>query len=341
MKLIGRKYSDPVIQNNLRLWPFKVISSINDKPVILVKYMNEKKCCFAEEISSMVLKKMREIAENFLKSPVKYAVITVPADFNYSQRKATKDAGVLAGINVMQIIDEPIAAALAHSFDKSTSCVKNRNIFILDLGRRTFDVSLITLKDDKFETKAMAETCVGGDDFDQRMVNHYVKEFRTKHWKDISGNSRAIRRLRNACERAKWTLSFHEKTTIEIDSLYEGTDLHVSLTRAMFEQLNMDLFEKCINTVESSLTDAKIDKSSIDEVVLVGGSSKIPKLHNLLRDFFGNDIIVNNLTEAVPCGAAILAALLSGDLKVPTDVHQYLTRLSLVSCRTSKRRQIE
>jgi L1 cell adhesion molecule like protein len=173
------------------------------------------------------------------------------------------------------------------------------------------------------------------------MVNHYVKEFRTKHRKDISGNSRAIRRLRTACERAKWTLSFDKKTTIEIDSIYEGIDLYASITRAMFEQLNMDLFEKCMNTVESCLTDAKIDKSSIDVVVLVGGSSKIPKLHNLLRDFFGNDIIVNNLTEAVPCGAAILAALLSGDLKVPTDVHQYLTRLSLVSCRTSKRRQIE
>jgi L1 cell adhesion molecule like protein len=248
--LIGRKYSDPIIQNNLQWWPFKVISGTNDKPVILVKYKNEEKRFFAEEISSMVLKKMREIAEKFLESPVKNAVITVPAYFNYSQRKATKDAAVLAGVNVMQIINEPSAAALAYSLINRTNCVKNRNILIFDLGGRTLDVSLITLKDDKFEIKAMAETHFGGDDFDQRMVNHFVKVFKRKHKKDISGNSRALRRLTIECERAKRTLSYDTEVTIDIDVICEGIDFCSSITRAKFEQLNMDLFEMCIETIQ-------------------------------------------------------------------------------------------
>jgi L1 cell adhesion molecule like protein len=229
----------------------------------------------------------------------------------------------------MQIINEPSAAALAYSLINRTNCVKNRNILIFDLGGRTFDVSLITLKDDKFEIKAMVETTFGGDDFDQRMVNHFVKVFKRKHKKDISGNSRALRRLTIECERAKRTLSYDTEVTIDIDVICEGIDFCSSITRAKFEQLNMDLFEKCIETIESCLTDANMYKSSVDVVVLVGGSSKIPHVHNLLRGFFGNDVIVNNLTEAVACGAAILAALLSGDLKVSKDVHQYLTRLSL------------
>ncbi|KAJ6702350.1 HEAT SHOCK PROTEIN 70KDA [Salix koriyanagi] len=221
---------------------------------------------------------MREIAEAFLGHSVKNAVVTVPAYFNDSQRQATKDAGAISGLNVLRIINEPTAAAIAYGLDKKTSRRGEQNVLIFDLGGGTFDVSLLTIEEGIFEVKATAgDTHLGGEDFDNRLVNHFVGEFRRKHKKDISANPRALRRLRTACERAKRTLSSTTQTTIEIDSLYEGIDFYATITRARFEELNMDLFRKCMEPVEKCLRDSKIDKSQVHEVVLVGGSTRIPK----------------------------------------------------------------
>ncbi|GAU23242.1 hypothetical protein TSUD_172710 [Trifolium subterraneum] len=318
-RLIGRKFSDSVIQNDIQLWPFKVVDGNDDNPVIVVKFKNEEKCLAPEEISSMILLKMKEIADKFLESKVKDAVITVPAYFNDSQRKATKDAGTIAGLNVLRIINEPTAAALAYGLQKRANCAESRNIFIFDLGGGTFDVSLLSIKNNEFDVKATAgDTHLGGEDFDQRMVNHFAKEFKRKHKKDISGNLRAIRRLRTACERAKRTLSFDTEVTIDIDALFEGNDFCSSITRAKFEQLNNELFEKCMETVQSCLTDAKLDKKLVDDVVLVGGSSRIPKVQQLLQDFFnGKELCVSiNPDEAVAYGAAVQAALLDDIMSV-------------------------
>ncbi|KAK2413470.1 heat shock cognate 70 kDa protein [Trifolium repens] len=332
-RLIGRKYSDPIVHNDQLLWPFKVIADANDKPMILVKYKGEDKHFFAEEISSMVLTKMREFAEVFLESPVKNAVITVPAYFNDSQRRATKDAGTIAGLNVMRIINEPTAAALAYGLQKRANCVEERKIFIFDLGGGTFDVSLLTLKNNAFKVLATAgDTHLGGEDFDNRMVNHFVNELKRKNKVDISGNSKSLRKLRTACERAKRTLSYDTEATIDIDGICQSVDFCSSITRAKFEQLNMDLFEKCMETVKSCFSDAKIDKSSIDDVVLVGGSSRIPKVQNLLQNFFtGKDIFKSiNPDEAVAYGAAVQAALLSKGIKtVPNMTLQDVIPLSL------------
>jgi L1 cell adhesion molecule like protein len=315
------------------LWPFKVVGGNDDKPMIVVNYKGKEKKFCAEEISSMVLTKMREFAEKFLMSAVKNAVVTVPAYFNDSQRKATIDAGTIAGLNVIRIINEPTAAALAYGLDKRTKCDGERNIFIFDLGGGTFDVSLLTIEDEVFQVKATAgNTHLGGEDFDNRMVNYFIEEFMKKNKVDITGNSRALRRLRTACERAKRTLSFSSFTTIEIDSLFQGIDFFTSITRAKFEEINMDLFNECLKTVESCLTDAKMDKSSIHDVVLVGGSSRIPKVQQLLQEFFkGKELCKNiNPDEAVACGAAVQAAILSEGIKnVPKLVLEDVTPLSL------------
>ncbi|XP_057436282.1 heat shock cognate 70 kDa protein-like isoform X2 [Lotus japonicus] len=303
-RLIGRKYSDPIIKNDMMLWPFKVIAGVDDKPMIVVKYHGKEKHLFAEEISSMVLSKMREIAEAYLESPVKNAVITVPAYFNDSQRKATIDAGTIAGLSVKRIINEPTAAAIAYGLDKRTNCKKPRNIFIFDLGGGTFDVSLLTIKE----------------------------EFKRKSKLDISGNPKALRRLRTACERAKRTLSWTTCTTVEVDSLFQGIDFCSSITRSRFEELNMDMFRECIETVNRCLNDAEIEKSKVHDVVLVGGSSRIPKVQQLLQEFFnGKDLFKSiNPDEAVAYGAAVQAALLSGDIKkVPNLVLSDVTPLSL------------
>uniref|UniRef100_M4CZD7 Uncharacterized protein n=1 Tax=Brassica campestris TaxID=3711 RepID=M4CZD7_BRACM len=258
-----------------------------EKPMIVVNYKGEEKQFAAEEISSMVLIKMREIAEAYLGVTIKNAVVTVPAYFNDSQRQATKDAGVIAGLNVMRIINEPTAAAIAYGLDKKATSVGEKNVLIFDLGGGTFDVSLLTIEEGIFEVKATAgDTHLGGEDFDNRMVNHFVQEFKRKSKKDITGNPRALRRLRTACERAKRTLSSTAQTTIEIDSLFEGIDFYSALTRARFEELNMDLFRKCMEPVEKCLRDAKMDKSTVHDVVLVGGSTRIPKVQQLLQDFF-------------------------------------------------------
>jgi heat shock protein 1/8 len=315
-RLIGRRYSDTSVQSDIKLWPFKVSPGPADKPMISVQYKGEEKTFAAEEISSMVLIKMKEIAEAYLGSTIKNAVVTVPAYFNDSQRQATKDAGVIAGLNVMRIINEPTAAAIAYGLDKKATSVGEKNVLIFDLGGGTFDVSLLTIEEGIFEVKATAgDTHLGGEDFDNRMVNHFVQEFKRKYKKDISSNPRALRRLRTAAERAKRTLSSTAQTTIEIDSLYEGVDFYSTITRARFEELNMDMFRKCMEPVEKCLRDAKMDKSSIHDVVLVGGSTRIPKVQQLLQDFFNGKELCKSINpdEAVAYGAAVQAAILSGE----------------------------
>eukprot|EP01018_Ginkgo_biloba_P028906 Gb_07011 [translate_table: standard] len=259
---------------------------------------------------------MKEIAEAFLGSTIRNAVVTVPGYFNDSQRQATKDAGVIAGLNVMRIINEPTAAAIAYGLDKKATNAGEKNVLIFDLGGGTFDVSLLTIEEGIFEVKATAgDTHLGGEDFDNRMVNHFVQEFRRKYKKDISSSPRALRRLRTAAERAKWTLSSTAQTSIEIDSLYEEIDFYSTITRARFEELNMDLFRKCMEPVEKCLRDAKMDKGSIHDVVLVGGSTRIPNVQQLLQDIFNGKELCKSINpdEAVAYGAAVQAAILSGD----------------------------
>jgi heat shock 70kDa protein 1/2/6/8 len=300
----------------MKFWPFKVIPGQGDKPMIVVQYKGEEKQFAPEEISSMVLTKMRESAEAFLGATVNNAVVTVPAYFNDSQRQATKDAGVIASLNVMRIINEPTAAAIAYGLDKKAGGAGEKHVLIFDLGGGTFDVSILTIEEGIFEVKATAgDTHLGGEDFDNRMVNHFMQEFKRKHKKDISGNPRALRRLRTACERAKRTLSSTAQTTLEIDSLYEGIDFYATITRARFEELNMDLFRRCMEPVEKCLRDAKLDKSQIHDVVLVGGSTRIPKVQQLLQDFFNGKELCKSINpdEAVAYGAAVQAAILSGE----------------------------
>jgi heat shock protein 1/8 len=312
-RLIGRKFDDPVIQADMKHWPFDV-RNFETKPKIEVTYKDEKKTFFPEEISSMVLTKMKETAEAYLGKTVTNAVITVPAYFNDSQRQATKDAGTISGMNVLRIINEPTAAAIAYGLDKKA--VGERNVLIFDLGGGTFDVSILSIDDGIFEVKSTAgDTHLGGEDFDNRLVNHFVQEFKRKHKKDLTTNKRALRRLRTACERAKRTLSSSTQATIEIDSLFEGTDFYTSITRARFEELNADLFRSTMEPVEKAIRDAKMDKSTIHDIVLVGGSTRIPKVQKLLQDFFNGKELNKSINpdEAVAYGAAVQAAILHGD----------------------------
>jgi len=312
-RLIGRKFQDASVQSDMKHWPFKVVPKDGDKPYIRVDYRGEAKDFSPEEISSMVLVKMKETAEAYLGHKVAEAVITVPAYFNDAQRQATKDAGAIAGLNVKRIINEPTAAAIAYGLDRKSG--NEKNILIFDLGGGTFDVSLLTMEGGYFEVRATAgDTHLGGEDFDNRMVNHFVSEFKRKHKKDISENPRALRRLRTACERAKRTLSSSSQASIEIDSLHEGIDFYTSITRARFEELCIDLFRSCLTPVEQVLRDAKMDKGSVHEIVLVGGSTRIPKVQQLLQEFFhGKELCKSiNPDEAVAYGAAVQAAILSG-----------------------------
>ena len=312
-RLIGRKFSEQQVQNDIRDWSFKVVADSSDKPIIEVQSQGDTKQFTPEEISSMVLIKMKDIAESYLGKTVNDAVVTVPAYFNDSQRQATKDAATIAGLNCLRIINEPTAAAIAYGLDKNKD--DDTNVLIFDLGGGTFDVSLLNIEGGIFEVKATAgDTHLGGEDFDARLVRHFMEEFKRKQKKDISGNARALRRLRTACERAKRTLSSTTQTTIEIDSLYDGVDFYTSITRARFEELNMDLFRKCMDPVERVLHDAKMDKSKIDEVVLVGGSTRIPKVQQMLSDFFNGKELNKSINpdEAVAYGAAVQAAILSG-----------------------------
>ena len=318
-RLIGRKFMDSDVQSDMKHWPFSVIEK-DGKPHIQVEYKGEKKIFTPEEISSMVLLKMRETAEAFIGSDVKDAVVTVPAYFNDSQRQATKDAGVIAGLNVMRIINEPTAAAIAYGLDKKSD--KEKNVLIFDLGGGTFDVSLLTIEEGIFEVKSTAgDTHLGGEDFDNRLVNHFVQEFKRKNKKDLTTNARALRRLRTACERAKRTLSSAAQTSIEIDSLFEGIDFYTSITRARFEELCGDLFAHTIEPVEKVLRDAKIDKSLVHDIVLVGGSTRIPRVQKLLSDFFNGRELNKSINpdEAVAYGAAVQAAILTGDTSEKTQ----------------------
>ncbi|KAF8795291.1 heat shock protein 70 B2-like [Argiope bruennichi] len=312
-RLIGRKYDDPKIQQDLKHWPFKVVNQ-GGKPKISVEFKGERKLFNPEEISAMVLTKMKETAEMYLGQKITDAVVTVPAYFNDSQRQATKDAGKIAGLNVLRIINEPTAAALAYGLDKNLKGEKN--VLIFDLGGGTFDVSILTIDEGSlFEVRSTAgDTHLGGEDFDNRMVNHFIEEFKRKHRKDMRSNARAVRRLRTACERAKRTLSSSSEASIEIDALFEGIDFYSKITRARFEELCMDLFRSTLEPVERALKDAKLDKSSIHDVVLVGGSTRIPKIQKMLRDFFnGKELCMSiNPDEAVAYGAAVQAAVLTG-----------------------------
>ncbi|XP_024169135.1 heat shock cognate 70 kDa protein-like [Rosa chinensis] len=314
-RLIGRRFSDTSVQNDMKLWPFKVIEGANDKPMIIVTHQGGEKQFAAEEISSMVLTKMREIAEKYLDSTVENAVITVPAYFNNSQREATKNAGVNAGLKVMRIINEPTAAAIAYGLEKQAGWYGKRNVMIFDLGGGTLDVSLLTIGDGVFEVKATAgDTHLGGEDIDNSMVNYCVDQFKSKHNLDVSENPKALRRLRNACEKAKRRLSFTSTIDLEVDCLDRGTDFFITITRAKFEQMNEDFFNKCMEPVDKCLRDADIEITNVHDVVLAGGSSRIPKVQELLRNVFKGKKLCQSINpdEAVAHGAAVHAALLSG-----------------------------
>eukprot|EP00999_Lentomonas_sp_LEN2_P000194 NODE_118_length_2230_cov_150.488350_g95_i0.p1 GENE.NODE_118_length_2230_cov_150.488350_g95_i0~~NODE_118_length_2230_cov_150.488350_g95_i0.p1 ORF type:complete len:654 (-),score=252.39 NODE_118_length_2230_cov_150.488350_g95_i0:179-2140(-) len=320
-RLIGRRFSDSSVQADKAHWPFKVEAGKDDKPMIVVQYKGEEKKFMAEEVSAMVLVKMKETAEAYLGKKVGKAVVTVPAYFNDSQRQATKDAGTISGMEVLRIINEPTAAAIAYGLDKVND-TREKNVLIFDLGGGTFDVSLLTIDGGIFEVKATAgDTHLGGEDFDNRMVNHFVEEFKRKHKKDITSNPRSLRRLRTACERAKRALSSAAQTTLEIDSLYEGIDFYTTMTRARFEELNADLFRSCLQPCEKVLQDAKMDKHSVHEVVLVGGSTRIPKIQNMVSDFFGGKELNKSINpdEAVAYGAAVQASILTGQKSKQTE----------------------
>merc|ERR1711963_260904 len=314
-RLIGRDFNDSTVQKDMKHWPFQV-ANVSGKPKIQVEFKCEDKTFTPEEISAMILTKMKETAEAYLGKTVKDAVVTVPAYFNDSQRQATKDAGVIAGLNVLRIINEPTAAAIAYGLDKKKGDTSESNVLIFDLGGGTFDVSILTIEDGIFEVKSTAgDTHLGGEDFDNRMVDHFLKEFQRKHKKDMSQNKRAVRRLRTACERAKRTLSASAQANIEIDSLFEGVDFYTSITRARFEELCSDLFKGTLDPVEKSLRDAKMDKSAIHDIVLVGGSTRIPKVQKLLSEFFNGKELNKSINpdEAVAYGAAVQAAILTGE----------------------------
>ncbi|CAF3823608.1 unnamed protein product [Rotaria sp. Silwood1] len=312
-RLIGRKYDDPTVHADMKYWPFKILND-NGKPKVAVQYRDRMILFTPEEICSMVLAKMKQIAEAYCNEKISNAIITIPAYFNYSQRQAIKDAATIAGLNVSRIINASTAAALAYGFNKNIPA--ERNVLVFDLGAGTLNVSVLKIVQGIFEVKSTSgDIHLGGDDFDNRMVAYFVQEFKSKYGKDLSENKRALRRLRTACESAKLSLSLLSQAPIEIDSLHDGIDFHSIITRTQFEEICDDLFRSTLEPVEKALRDAKMDKSSIDEIVLVGGSTRIPKIQKLLQDLF-NDKELNksiNADEAAAYGAAILAAIFAGD----------------------------
>ena len=318
-RFIGRKFNDPIVQKDIKLWPFKVEEGPHGKPLLIAEHKGEVKKFHPEQISAMVLAKMKETAETYVGKSIKNAVITVPAYFNDTQRQATKDAGAIAGLNVLRIINEPTAAAIAYGLDIKEEVA--RNVLIFDLGGGTFDVSLLTIEDGIFEVKATAgDTHLGGEDFDNKLVEYCAEDFKKKTGFDVTENAKAMRRLWTQCERAKRILSETTQTTIEIDNFYEAEDYSCVITRAKFEELCLSLFEKTISSVEQVLKDSGMPKSQVHDIVLVGGSSRIPKIIQLLTDFFDGkepNIFINP-DEAVAYGATIQAAILTnqGDEKV-------------------------
>jgi len=321
-RLIGRTYDDPIVKSDIKLWPFKVVEGTQKRPQIEVTYKGETKRFFAEEISSMVLTKMKETAEAYLGKKVDKSVITVPAYFNDAQRQATKDAGRIAGLKVLRIINEPTAAAIAYGLDKNNESSAEKNVLIFDLGGGTFDVSLLTIDEGVFEVKATAgDTHLGGEDFDNVLVDHFVKEFKRKHKSDLTKNNRSMRRLRSQCERAKRTLSAAHRATVEIDSLFDGVDFHSTITRARFEDLCGTYFRNCLDPVKKVLTDSGMAKSEVHDVVLVGGSTRIPKIQALIKEFFNDKEPSRSINpdEAVAWGAAVQAAILDNVPMENTD----------------------
>lgn len=312
-RLIGRKFHDSSVQSDIKHYPFKVVPDENDKPKFVVQYKNQEKSFYPEEISAMVLSKMKDIAQTQITTPITEAVITVPAYFNDSQRQATKDAGHIAGLNVLRIINEPTAAALA--FGLSDKSAKERNTLIFDLGGGTFDVSLLTIDDGMFEVKATAgDTHLGGEDFDNNLVNYFADRFNRKYHLNIHESPRALRTLRTACERAKRTLSTATSATICCEALFQGQDFYDNISRAMFENLNQQLFNKCLEPVNKVLKDSGMGKGDIDDVVLVGGSTRIPYIQNMLQEYFHKTPCRGvDPDEAVAYGAAVQAAIIKGD----------------------------
>jgi L1 cell adhesion molecule like protein len=329
-RLIGRSFSDPIVQKEIKTMPYKVVAGSNDKVLIESTVNGETKQFTPEELSAMVLVKMKQTAEAYLGTTVTDAVVTVPAYFNDSQRKATKDAGTIAGLNVLRIINEPTAAALAYGLDKKGE----QNVMIFDYGGGTHDITILSIDDGVFEVKSTAgDGHLGGEDIDHRLVEYCCLEFQKKNKVDISGNSKAKRRLQNACERAKRTLSTSMNAMIEVDSLHEGVDFSLNLSRAKLESLCEDLFKRALNPVDQAMKDSKLSKDKINDIVLVGGSSRVPKVQQLLRDYFNNKELCQSVNpdEAVAFGAAVQAAVLSGtkDEKLESLIVLDVTPLTL------------
>lgn len=313
-RLLGRSFDEKHVQNDIKHWTFDVKNDGSNKPKIAVDYKGEKKEFYPEEISAMVLVKMKEIAETYLGQKVTDAVITVPAYFGDSQRQATKDAGVIAGLNVLRIINEPTAAAIAYGMDNKNSVEKH--VLIFDCGGGTHDVTLLSIEDGIFEVKSTAgDSHLGGEDIDNLLLEHFIKEFKRKHKHDIKSNPRSVRRLRTSCELAKRNLSSSTQASIEIDSLYDGIDFVSSITRARFEELCADIFKRTMEPVEQVIRDAKMSKGDVDEIILVGGTTRIPRIQKLLSEFFNGKELCKSLNpdEAVAIGATVQAAILSGD----------------------------
>ena len=330
-RLIGRKFDDKEVQRDIKWLPYKVVSKAG-KPYVSVEMSGSQgtKQLSPEEVSAMVLTKMKEIAENYLGQDVKYAVVTVPAYFNDSQRQATKDAGVIAGLEVLRIINEPSAAAIAYGLDKKDE----KNIVVFDLGGGTFDVSILTIDNGVFEVLATAgDTHLGGEDFDQRTTDHFVKLFKKKNSVDIKTDSRALQKLKSEVEKAKRDLSTVQQVKIDIEGLIDGIDFEETLTRAKFEELCNDLFKNTLKPVETVLEDSGLKRSEIDEIVLVGGSTRIPKVQQLIKDFFNGKEPNRGINpdEAVAYGAAVQAGILGGqsDEDLKSIVFMDVTPLSL------------
>ncbi|GJS94377.1 putative heat shock protein 70 family protein [Tanacetum coccineum] len=318
-RLMGSGFNDSKVHEDIKSWPFKVIEGSEGKPLLVFEHESQEKKFSPQDISALILKNLKETAEAYLGTKVTDAVITVPAYFNNEQRQATKDAGQLAGLNVMRLISEPTSAAIAYGLDKSAdiNSPKDKSVCIFDMGGGTFDVSLLNIsKDGTFTVKAVGgDTHLGGEDFDKTMVNYCVQEFRKKENKDVRINARAMTRLKVACEKAKRDLSSTTITSIEIDSLYEGIDFSMKITRAKFEELNSDFFNKCIEHVETCLRDGGMSKKDVNDVVVVGGSTRIPKVQQMLIEFFDGKPLCKsiNADEAVAYGAAALASKLCGN----------------------------
>ena len=310
--MIGRKFADKDVQGDMKHFPFNVVEK-QGKPSINVDVSGTPKTFTPEEISAMVLGKMKEIAESYLGEKVTHAVVTVPAYFNDNQRQATKDAGIIAGLEVLRIVNEPTAAAIAYGLDKTSG---DRQIIVYDLGGGTFDVSLLSIDSGAFEVLATAgDTHLGGEDFDQRVINHFAKQYNKKHGVDVTKDDKALGKLKREVEKAKRTLSSQMSTRIEIEAFFDGKDFSETLTRAKFEELNMDLFKKTLKPVEQVLKDAKVKKSEIDDIVLVGGSTRIPKVQALLEEYFGGKKASKGINpdEAVAFGASVQGGVLSGE----------------------------